>query len=366
MVIENVTRRVMYIIREEYENIIREPETQEQRLATTPSASPADRSPSMQPADLTLPPVAADSGDTDNKLSPPISITKGDHDTGSSLSSTPEDISPLKKTRSAVNPHLSGLTQPELDPVILTAKTQDRLWVKGKWKAGVIAHITEYIQELKEIRDIISDQAKEHLYAGEVVLTLGYSHIVEAFIKRAIKEKFEVIVAEGSPTNRGHMLAKNLSAAGIKTTLIPDSAIFAIMSRVNKVLLGAYAVLADGGIIAEAGTHMAAMAAKAHRTPLVVLTGLYKLSPVFPINIGRFAAWTSPAPVMPFNTVHRTNLAAQQSPDAGINHLYVRNPQCDYVPPDLIHTYVTNNGAVNPSYTYRLLAELYNPEDYEL
>ena len=42
-------------------------------------------------------------------------------------------------------------------------------------------------------------------------------------------------------------MARELATAGIATTLISDAAVFAMMARVNKVLLGAYAILADGG-----------------------------------------------------------------------------------------------------------------------
>ena len=51
----------------------------------------------------------------------------------------------------------------------------------------------------------------------------------------ARKRKFAVIVAESAPSYQGQQLARNLGLSGIETTLITDSAIFAIMSRVNKV-----------------------------------------------------------------------------------------------------------------------------------
>lgn len=44
-----------------------------------------------------------------------------------------------------------------------------------------------------------------------------------------------MIVAESAPSYQGQQLAHNLAMTGIETTLITDSAIFAIMSRVNKV-----------------------------------------------------------------------------------------------------------------------------------
>ena len=49
-----------------------------------------------------------------------------------------------------------------------------------------------------------------------------------------------------------------------------------------QVLVGTHTVLANGGIMAPVGTHVVALAAKHHSCPFVVLTGLHKLSPLFP------------------------------------------------------------------------------------
>lgn len=56
----------------------------------------------------------------------------------------------------------------------------------------------------------------------------------------AMRYYTQVIVAEAAPSYKGHDLAKSLSAEGIDTTVITDSAIFAIMSRVNKVGEGGF------------------------------------------------------------------------------------------------------------------------------
>ena len=77
-------------------------------------------------------------------------------------------------------------------------------------------------------------------------------------------------------------MANSLAKDGIDTTVIHDSAAFAIMARVNKVLLPAHAVLANGGLVAPSGSHMLALAA-AHNSVLVVcLTGMFKLCPMYP------------------------------------------------------------------------------------
>jgi translation initiation factor 2B subunit (eIF-2B alpha/beta/delta family) len=49
-------------------------------------------------------------------------------------------------------------------------------------------------------------------------------------------ELFVVISIEMLCDFKGHELAKSLAEDGIQTTVINDSAVFAIMSRVNKVI----------------------------------------------------------------------------------------------------------------------------------
>lgn len=44
----------------------------------------------------------------------------------------------------------------------------------------------------------------------------------------------------------------------------------------------------------------------------------------------------------------------------------IANNALDYVPPELISLFITNFGGHNPSYIYRLLAEYYHPDDYEI
>lgn len=41
-------------------------------------------------------------------------------------------------------------------------------------------------------------------------------------------------------------------------------------------------------------------------------------------------------------------------------------PVFDYVPPELITLFISNIGGNAPSYIYRLMSELYHPEDHEL
>ncbi|KAL6745895.1 nagb/rpia/CoA transferase-like protein [Haematococcus lacustris] len=251
---------------------------------------------------------------------------------------------------------------------------------KGKkavhnWKAKIIDAINELLEELEHITTSITVQGVEHLHTNEVILTLGMSQTTYAFLREAArKREFQVVVAEGAPSYDGHLMARRLADAGMQTTVIADSAVFAMMARANKVLVGAHAVLANGGVIAPCGIHMVALAARQHSIPFVVLVGLHKLSPLFPHDPDlSFNEFRSPAEVVDLDVVaeafqHHTAASHHQGvggdPLAGTVH--VPNPAFDYIPPHLISLFITDTGGYTPSYVYRLLTEYYSREDYLL
>uniref|UniRef100_A0A673W4B8 Translation initiation factor eIF2B subunit beta n=1 Tax=Salmo trutta TaxID=8032 RepID=A0A673W4B8_SALTR len=211
-------------------------------------------------------------------------------------------------------------------------------------KANVIEAINELLTELEGTTDNIAMQALEHIHSNEVIMTVGRSRTVEAFLKDAArKRKFHVIVAECAPFCQGHEMATGLSKAGIETTVIADAAIFAVMSRVNKVIIGTQTVLANGGLRAVNGTHSVALAARHHSTPLIVCSPMFKLSPRV------------------FTTVFWPFLGREI-----LSKVNVHCPVFDYVPPELITLFISNIGGNAPSYTYRLMSELYHPEDHKL
>ena len=49
-----------------------------------------------------------------------------------------------------------------------------------------------------------------------------------------------------------------------------------------------------------------------------------------------------------------------------LSKIHTFNPIFEYVPPELVTLFISNMGGHAPSYVYRLLSELYHPEDYEL
>ncbi|KAL1939139.1 hypothetical protein VTO73DRAFT_10180 [Trametes versicolor] len=223
-------------------------------------------------------------------------------------------------------------------------------------KPVLMEAIQDVLDELETVYDNVSKNAKDHVHSDEIILTIGHSKTVEAFLKSAGHYRnYTVIVAETAPSYQGHEMARSLSAAGISTFLVPDSSIFAIMSRVNKVILGAHAILANGGLFAISGALLAATAARAHSTPVVVCAGQFKLTPLWNLYHEYGALdFADPSSVLGFEEGKL------------VERVDVVNPYYDYVGPELVDVFITNDGDHPPSSVYRLIKETYDDDDHEL
>lgn len=255
---------------------------------------------------------------------------------------------------------LTGSSGGESEGKSKSADKNSRSW---KLKHGVIEAINELIEDIDNSHSQIAEQALEHIHQNEVILTLGHSRTVMQFLCEAKKKRsFQVFIAEGAPRYQGHALAKELVAKDLRTTVITDSAVFAMISRVNMVMVGAHAVMANGGVIAPVGLHMVALAAHRHAVPFVVLAASHKLCPLYPHNPEVLLNdLKSPSELLDLG-----DLSDCIDGGTGGTRLRVVNPAFDYVPPQLVSLFVTDTGGHNPSYMYRLIAEYYTPDDYVL
>ncbi|KIY43510.1 nagb/rpia/CoA transferase-like protein [Fistulina hepatica ATCC 64428] len=242
---------------------------------------------------------------------------------------------------------------------------------KGTWKKEDQAHDTDFagslkpvlmeaiqdvLDELETVYDNVSKNARDHIHPDEIVLTLGMSKTVEAFLKSAAHHhNYTAIVVESAPSYSGRDMAFSLSSSGISTFLVPDSSIYGLMSRVNKVILGAHAILANGGMFAVTGSLLTATAARAHSTPVVVCAGQFKMTPLWNLYHEYGALdFGDPSNVLDF------------SEGDLVDKVDVVNPYYDYVRPEIIDAFVTNDGSYPPSSVYRLLKETYDDQDHEL
>ena len=257
-----------------------------------------------------------------------------------------------------VTPTTSNTSPAHGSPVTgsLATPNPESLGEGGKGKLDLRAEVVDGIQELQDeldqSDDLISQNAADYIHSNEIILTYTSSTSVQRFLLAAAKKReFTVVHAESYPNDHQATLAtvltgskkyhgdepsdtderwKPLAAAGITVVLIPDSHVFAIMSRVNKVIMSTHTVLANGGLIAASGAHIIAQAAKAHQTPVVVVSGMFKLCPVYPFDPDALIEYGDTSKVLPFTEGEL------------LEELEVDNPLYDYVPPDLVDLYITN------------------------
>ncbi|KAH0993740.1 hypothetical protein GBA52_005223 [Prunus armeniaca] len=329
LAVGNIVRRVLYIIREE------ELSLQAGELTLSPQGS--DREIDEEDDKLFLSSAA-----TYQRILHPPSL--------SMLLGSKLDMPPACHPSASRNHDIEG----KGNPSSLTLKRH------------IMEAVNDLIEDIKTCHEQIADQAVELIHQNEVVLTLGHSRTVKKFLCAAKEKKrsFQVVVAEGAPKYLGHVLAKGLAAKGLQTTMIADSSVFAMISRVNMVVVGVHAVMANGGVIAPVGMNMVALAARKHAVPFVVVAGTYKLCPLYPNNPEVLLNdMRCPSELLSFGEFSD---CTDFSIGSGAPLLHVLNPAFDYVPPELVSLFVTDTGGHTPSFIYRLISEFYSADDLAL
>ena len=380
----NIVRRVLAVIREEDE------EDAAGQRGGDDTSSPAEDSDFGSPTPLEFSPLrtsithALPNGLSSSSPSPQRGPSGSRPPLLSSRTGVPENNTRPVTSMFSINAHptmrhLGGLDSPSNRSGQATPlQTSGSL---SNLRPEVIHGIKEIIDEISQADDEISAAALDQIHPHETIFTYSSSLTVQRFLLRAAsKRKFTVVHAEAYPNNyqKTHALltgnqevvgedednlpndtfSKTLTSAGITVIMVPDSAIFAVMSRVNKVILDAHAVLTNGSMVATAGSKAVVKAAKFHRAPVIVLAATYKLSPAYPYDPFKLIEYGDAERVVPFQDGE-----LRKGLDSGI-----RNPLYDFVEAEDINLFVTNQvpAVVSPGYLYRVVLEQYKEEDLEL
>jgi len=233
----------------------------------------------------------------------------------------------------------------------------------NKWKKDVADDIGLYLDDLDECKMKVAEAAPELIRDHESVLAVpggGQLATATAFFNEAAKRRgnrFDVAVLEGSPECRGHAMARMLADGNVPTTLAPDAAAFALAGRVDKVVLVADAVLADGSVLTSSGGRAVAMAAHKNGVPVVVLAGVHKVTPLYAQDARVVRALDEEH--APSNAL---GLEWTGTCEAGGARLSVIAPRLDVVEVALVDILVTDQGTHAPFYAHRLVSDLYGVE----
>lgn len=104
----------------------------------------------------------------------------------------------------------------------------------------------------------------------QVILTHSYSRVVMQLLKEASqlhRNTISVYVTESRPGGLGLKTYEELTAAGIPATLVLDTAVAYVMSRVDVVLVGSEGVAESGGLLNAVGTYQLGLISKSLGKP---------------------------------------------------------------------------------------------------
>lgn len=133
-------------------------------------------------------------------------------------------------------------------------------------------------QSVLRSHDAIHRSVNTFLRDGQIILIHSHSHIVTSALVNAAAQgkRFRVIITESRPECEGYKLAAKLKAHNIPVTMIVDSMVAHILATVDLILVGAEAVVENGGIINKVGTYQLGIVAKALHKPVYVLAESFK------------------------------------------------------------------------------------------
>jgi ribose 1,5-bisphosphate isomerase len=195
-----------------------------------------------------------------------------------------------------------------------------------------------FIKESKEAVKKIGEIGAKRISKGDTLLTHCNSQAAIEIIKTAWdqKKKVKVFATETRPRFQGRETAKILSDKGIPITMVVDSAVRYVMNEVDKVIVGADAVAANGAVVNKIGTSTIALVAKEARTPFFVATETYKFDPDTTLGEVVTIEERDPSEVISKRDMRK------------LKNVKVFNPAFDVTPPEYIDFIITEKGIIPP------------------
>ncbi|KAI0833173.1 nagb/rpia/CoA transferase-like protein [Hypoxylon sp. FL0890] len=329
LVIGNIVKRVLGLIRDEAEEDRNE----------TGNDSPTGSAPPLPPA-IEAPPV-------DKTIRPASLIALGSFARTQSMFNLLSDPDFVPSPGST--PRLgSGASTPQRHPHSTNVPAL---------RSEVIDGIEEIMDEIRQVDEQVQAYAEIVIHPGDYVLVHQPSRTVQKFLTRAAsKRKFTVFLvvdptASSTADDPYAALRKSLTSGGSTVVNIMNVGLMAYMSKVNKVILGARAITRKGGVLVDAGAAVIARAAQEQGRTVIVLGGVYKVSPDSRFHHEDFVEWGNPSKYVNF------------ADGAMVGQVRVKNAIAEFVPAELVNTYITNLGAHSKDHLHGIIADHYKEED---
>jgi ribose 1,5-bisphosphate isomerase len=211
----------------------------------------------------------------------------------------------------------------------------------------IIKNANLFIERADKALGKIGKIGSRRIQDGDVIMTHCNSHAALSIITTAFQngKDISVIATESRPRRQGLLTIRHLSEFGIPTTLIVDSAVRYYMKEVDKVVVGADAIAANGALVNKIGTSQLALAAHEARKSFMVAAETFKFSPSTIIGNPIEIEERSPDEIVDSKVI------------SDLSHVQVRNPAFDFTPAEYIDMIVTDVGIIPPAMAYTVIKE---------
>lgn len=208
----------------------------------------------------------------------------------------------------------------------------------------VISRAEEFIEKSERARERIGEIGARRISDGDTIMTHCHSTNALSVIEKAFDQgkNIQVFATEARPRFQGHITVRKLSDKGVSVNMIVDSAARYFMKRVDKVIVGADSIAANGAVVNKIGTSQLALAAHEARVVVFVAAESYKFHPS--TLVGELIEIEERDP----------KEVADPSEFPGVN---VRNPAFDVTPAEYIDLIITERGIIPPEAAYEILQE---------
>lgn len=202
----------------------------------------------------------------------------------------------------------------------------------------------KFIQDSEKAIATIGEIGARRISQGDVIMTHCNSSAALSIIKTAWKQgkKIKVVATESRPRNQGLITVRELARAGIPTTLIVDSAVRTFIKQVDKVIVGADSIAANGAVVNKIGTSQLALAAHEARVLFVVAAESYKFHPS--TLVGELVE------------IEERSAGEVANPEE-FKGVEIRNPAFDVTPPEYVDLIITEKGVIPPQAAIMVIKE---------
>lgn len=209
----------------------------------------------------------------------------------------------------------------------------------------VVRNAAEFCRRSEMAVEEIARIGARRIQDGDTILTHCNSSAALGTIIEAHRQgkRIKIYATESRPWRQGILTVNALADAGVDVTLIIDSAVRAVMKKVDKVFVGADTITSQGALINKVGTSQLALAAHEARVQLYVCAETYKFSPMtlFGDTV----------------TIEERDVSEVVRPGEVRDSVKIFNPVFDSTPAAYIDAIITELGMMSPGSVYGVLVD---------